>query len=174
MAQNYPVLTQTVSGSGTGVRGTLNSRRNRTFLLQFFANPACDASGYGEGQTYLGQTSVVTSNDCNTSFLVNLSTQVPAGYTITATATDSANNTSEFSACIPVVPTPALAVSVADQQVSLVWSNTPPGFVLKQSDSLMPPVHWTSVTNSAVLSNGQFVVTLPTDLTRRFYVLSFE
>jgi hypothetical protein len=116
----------------------------------------------------------VTSNDCNTSFLVNFSTQVPAGYAITATATDSANNTSEFSACIPVVPTPTLAVSLAGQQVSLAWSNTPSGFVLKQTDSLMPPVHWTSVTNSAVLSNGQFVVTLPTDVNRRFYALSFE
>jgi hypothetical protein len=174
MAQNYPVITQAVSGNGTGVRGTLNSRRNRTFLLQFFANPACDASGHGEGQTYLGQISVVTSNDCNTSFLVNFSTQVPAGYVITATATDSANNTSEFSACMPVVAAPTLAVSLADQQVSLVWSNTPPGFVLKQTDSLMPPVHWTSVTNSAALSNGHFVVTLPTNVNRRFYVLISE
>jgi hypothetical protein len=174
MAQNYPVLTQAVSGNGTGVRGTLNSRRNRAFLLQFFANSTCDASGYGEGQTYLGQTSVVTSNDCNTSFLVSFATPLPAGYVITATATDSANNTSEFSPCIPVVAAPTLAVSLADQQVSLVWSNTPPGFVLKQTDSLSPPVHWISVTNSAVLSNGQFVVTLPTDANKRFYALSFE
>ena len=174
MAQNYPVLTQAVSGNGTGVRGTLNSRRNRTFLLQFFANPACDASGYGEGQTYLGQTSVVTSNDCNTSFLVNFPTQVPAGYVLTATATDSANNTSEFSPCIPLVPAPTLAVSLTDQQVSLAWTNTPTGFVLKQTESLSPPVYWTSVTNSPVLANDQFVVTLPAAMSRRFYALSFE
>ena len=45
MLQNYPVLTQAVSGNGTGVRGTLNSRPNDTFLLQFFANPTCDGSG---------------------------------------------------------------------------------------------------------------------------------
>ncbi len=68
MAQNYPVLTQAVSGNGTGVRGTLNSRPNQPFLLQFFANPTCDSSGNGEGQIYLGQQTVVTSNNCNCEF----------------------------------------------------------------------------------------------------------
>ena len=174
MAQNYPVLTQAVSGNGTGVRGTLNSRRNQTFTLQFFANPTCDASGYGEGQVYLGQTSVLTSNNCNASFAVHLPAQLPAGCAITATATDSANNTSEFSACILVVPTPTLTVGLTNQQVSLGWTNTPTGFVLKQTDSLRPPVHWTSVTNSPVLANGQFVVTLSADAASRFYVLGFE
>ena len=111
MAQNYPVLTQAVSGNGTGIRGTLNSRPNAMFLLQFFANPACGSSLFannGQGQIYLGQTSVVTGNDCNTSFVAALPGSVPVGYVITATATDSANNTSEFSACVPVRPVPAL------------------------------------------------------------------
>src|SRR5262249_2112397 len=42
MLQNFPVLTQVVSGNGTGIRGTLNSKANATFLIQFFANPTCD------------------------------------------------------------------------------------------------------------------------------------
>jgi parallel beta-helix repeat protein len=177
MLQNYPVLTQAVSGNGTVVRGTLNSRPNQTFTLQFFANPTCGSANYpnnGQGQTYLGQTSVLTSNNCNASFAVHLPAQLPASYAITATAIDSANNTSEFSACIPVVPTPTLTVGLTNQQVSLVWTNTPTGFVLKQTDSLWPPVHWTSVTNSPVLANGQFVVTLSANAASRFYVLSFE
>ena len=160
MAQNYPVLTQAVSGNGTGVRGTLNSRPNRPFLLQFFANPTCDSSGYGEGQIYLGQTSVVTSNDCNVSFVASLPGSVPASYVITATATDSANNTSEFSACVPVSSVPTYRQAGRQSAGQLAWTNTATGFVLEQTDSLSPPIQWTTVTNSPVLTNGQFVVTL--------------
>ncbi len=50
--------------------------------------------------------SVVTSNNCNASFVAAFPGSVPVGYVITATATDSANNTSEFSACVPVAPVP--------------------------------------------------------------------
>lgn len=175
MLQNFPVLTQAVSGNGTGVRGTLNSKANSTFLLQFFANPACDSFGYGEGQVYLGQKSIVTSNDCNTSFVAALPGSVPVGYVITATATDSANNTSEFSACFTVGPVPALTIQPATNNlVTLAWTNTTTGFVLKQTDSLSPPIQWTTVTNSPVVTNGQFVVTLPAGTGNRFYVLSFE
>ena len=176
MLQNYPLLTQAVSGNGTGIRGTLNSKANSSFLLQFFANPTCDATGYGEGQIYLGQTSVVTGNDCSASFVAACPASVPVGYVVTATATDSANNTSEFSACVTVLPAPVLTVAPlpASNQVKLAWTNTPTGFVLKQASSLSPPVEWTPVTNTPVLINGQFVVTPTTTTGNRFYVLSFE
>lgn len=175
MAQNYPVLAQAVSGNGTGVRGTLNARPNQAFVLQFFGNLACDSYGNGEGQIYLGQQTVVTSNNCNAGFVATLPSQVPSGYVITATATDSANNTSEFSACVPVTSVPGLTVSlVSNHQVALSWTNTATGFVLKETSTLSPPVKWTTVTNSPVLSNGQFVVTLSAVVGSRFYLLSFE
>jgi titin len=179
MAQNYPVLTQAVSGRGIGIAGTLNSRANATFRLQFFANPTCGSPIFpsnGQGQIYLGQMSVVTSNNCNTSFVAALPGEVPAGYVITATATDSANNTSEFSACVPVTAVPALAVNplVASRQVALAWTNSAAGFVLLQTSSLSPPVQWTAVTNAPVLTNGQYVVTLSAASGNRFYVLSFQ
>ena len=130
---------------------------------------------FGEGQVYLGQKSVVTSNDCNTSFVANLPGTFPIGYVITATATDGANNTSEFSACVPVASVPTLKVApVANQQVSIAWTNTTTGFVLKQTSSLSPPIQWTAVTNTPVVINGQFVVTLPAGTGSRFYVLSFQ
>ncbi len=176
MAQNYPVLTQAVSGNGTGIRGTLNSRPNRTYTLQFFANAVCNALGYGEGQTYLGQTTVMTIADCNASFLASLPVSVPPGSRITATATDGANNTSEFSACITVAPVPPLTVSLlpATRQLRLSWTNTPSGFVLKQTGNLSPPVQWTAVSDPPGLTNGQFVVTLPVSTNDCFYALSFE
>jgi len=175
MLQNFPVLAQAVSGNGSGIRGTLNSRPGQSFLLQFFASPSCDNSGNGEGQIYLGQQSVVTSNNCATSFAASFPTSVPVGYAITATATDSANNTSEFSACVPVGPVPALTLSPsAANQAALAWTNTATGFVLKQTSSLTPVIQWTTVTNVPVVANGQFVVTVSTTAGNRFYRLSFE
>ena len=174
MQQNFPVLTQAVSGTGVGVRGTLNSKANTTFLLQFFANPSCDTLGYGEGQIYLGEKTVVTSNDCNASFVATVAGH-SAGYAITATATDPANNTSEFSACATSAAWPILTVAASsNQQVRFAWTNNPPGFVLKQADSLNAPVQWTTVTNSPATSNGQFVVTQSMTASNRFFLLGFE
>jgi hypothetical protein len=175
MLQNYPLLTQAVSGNGTGIRGTLNSTASTLFLLQFFANPICDASGYGEGQIYLGEKTVVTSNNCNVSFVASLTNSVPVGYAITATATDPSNNTSEFSACLPTVSVPALVgLPAANNQLRLAWTNTSTGFVLKQTDNLSPPIQWATVTNSPVATNGQFVVTQSMTASNRFFLLSFE
>jgi hypothetical protein len=177
MAQNYPLLTQAVSGSGTGIRGTLNSKPNPAYLLQFFASPTRDPSGCGEGQFYLGQMMVVTDNRCTNSFAANLSTPVPPGFSfITAKATDSANNTSEFSASVMVAAVPALTLTSlpASDQMRLSWTNTPAGFVLKQTDNLSPPVEWTMVTNTPIATNGLFVVPLSITTSNQYFRLSFE
>jgi hypothetical protein len=96
--QNYPVLTlASPSSGGTIVQGTFNSTLSATFRLEFFANQTADPSGYGEGQTYLGATSVTTDATGNASFTVTLPVTVPVGNFISSTATDPAGNTSEFS-----------------------------------------------------------------------------
>ncbi|MBZ0280115.1 MAG: SBBP repeat-containing protein [Anaerolineae bacterium] len=101
--QNYPVLTEVLSSAGvTAISGTFNSLPNTTFRLEFFANPTCDSSGYGEGQIYLGFASLTTDGDGNQSFMVGLNVNVPVGQFITATASANSSSTSEFSACIPV------------------------------------------------------------------------
>ncbi len=86
--QNFPVLTSATSGGGsTNIQGTLNSTADTTFRIEFFANTACDPSGFGEGQTFLGFTSVTTDGGGNAGINVALPTAVPAGQFITATAT---------------------------------------------------------------------------------------
>jgi beta-lactamase superfamily II metal-dependent hydrolase len=96
--QNFPVLTSVSSGS-TFIEGTLNSTPDTEFRLEFFANVACDPSGFGEGETFLGSTMVTTDTIGNANFAVTFPTPVPSGQFITATATDPGNNTSEFSEC---------------------------------------------------------------------------
>jgi hypothetical protein len=99
--QNYPVLTMALSSGGsTNIQGTLDSTANTTFRVEFFANDSCDPSGFGEGKTFLGFTDVTTDGSCNASFNVTLPVAVNGLSRLTATATDPAGNTSEFSACI--------------------------------------------------------------------------
>jgi len=99
--QNFPVLTSaSTSGGSTTVNGTLNSTPNTTFRLEFFSNTVCDPSQHGEGQTFLGFISVTTDGGGNASFTATVAA-APAGQQfITSTATDPANNTSEFSQCV--------------------------------------------------------------------------
>ncbi len=104
--QNYPVIT---GGAATDtqitIQGTLNSTANTTFRIELFSNAACDSSGYGEGQNYLGFVNVTTNGSGNATF--STTTVWTAGAVITATATDSGNNTSEFSHCFTAtVPKP--------------------------------------------------------------------
>ena len=103
--QNFPVLT---SADGTlnsmVVSGTLNSTANSTFRLEFFTNAACDASGNGEGQFYLGSQDVLTDGSGNAPFSATVYGAFSAGQQITATATSFGNDTSEFSGGLYILP----------------------------------------------------------------------
>ena len=117
--QNYPdLLFASASETALLVEGTLNSLAGTTFTLDFYASPTCDLSGYGEGKRYLGSTEVTTDGSGNVWLLVNLAVVVPPGQFLTATATDPAGNTSEFSRCLSVLDEAPPAVVVATTQGS--------------------------------------------------------
>ena len=67
-------------------------------------NTTCDApGGNGEGATYLGSmTTGTTDGNGDVSFTFH-PTSMSVGQVITATATSTTGNTSEFSACITVI-----------------------------------------------------------------------
>ncbi len=99
--QNFPTLTAiATSVAFTNIQGTLQSTPNTVFTIQFFANMTLDPSGYGEGERYLGGTTVRTGANGLVAFSADVPATVPAGQYVTATATDPAGNTSEFSAGI--------------------------------------------------------------------------
>jgi hypothetical protein len=107
--ENFPVLaTATISGETVSIGGRVNSTPNTTLRLEFFANASTDASGYGEGQTFLGTVTVTTDANGNAHFSTSFSATVAAGQWITATATDTNGNTSEFSKGLQAVAAPAL------------------------------------------------------------------
>lgn len=95
--QNYPVLTSaTINSNGIVVAGSLNSRPSVVFQLDFYASLAGDESGFGEGQTWLGSRAITNTSGGTVTFNFTLPLTL-AGRYITATATDPAGNTSEFS-----------------------------------------------------------------------------
>jgi parallel beta-helix repeat protein len=101
--QNFPVLTAVAAGAsgGTDVTFTLDSTPSTAFRVEFFANVAPDPSGFGEGQTFLGAVTATTDPSGHVALTAHVPGAVPAGQTVTATATDPAGNTSEFSADFP-------------------------------------------------------------------------
>jgi CSLREA domain-containing protein len=105
--QNYPLLTSyaPAAGGGTRAQGSLDSKPNTSYALDFYANAACDGSGQGEGQALLGTASVTTDSAGHAGIDATLPALPAALPVLTATATDPAGNTSEFSPCLnPATP----------------------------------------------------------------------
>lgn len=97
--QNQPVSNTVWQGSFgySGIQGTLYSKSNSSYRVEFFASPTPDPSNYGEGHYFLGFQNVTTDAGGRANLSVTLGPSMAKGHVLTATATDSENNTSEFS-----------------------------------------------------------------------------
>lgn len=95
---NYPErMSATDDGTATVVEGRVDFPDPQSLTIELFANDEPDPSGHGEGETFLG----TATPEANGRFAATLPAGL-AGQWITATATDAAGNTSEFSAAVPV------------------------------------------------------------------------
>ena len=102
---DFPVLTRaTLTGSTLSFAGYVGSAPHQaTFAgarVEIFKSDN-DPSGHGEGPVYLGAVTADASGDFAGSLMV---AGLAVGDTITATATDASNNTSEFGSDAPVQP----------------------------------------------------------------------
>jgi hypothetical protein len=105
---NYPLIGGASGGPAKGVVNGILQSSNDTYRIGAFASDQCDGGGQGPGEYPVGSTSSMSINNApagsngSAAFSVNL--QAPSGISlagkqITLTATDSAGNTSQFSAC---------------------------------------------------------------------------
>jgi hypothetical protein len=105
--QNFPIVNSAVrSNNNTVVQGVLNSVPASSYSLQFFSSNGCHSSGHGDAENLVGHTTLMTDDAGNAAFTVPLSSSVSIGQVISATATDSTGNTSEFSTCVTVASPP--------------------------------------------------------------------
>ncbi|MCQ3929406.1 MAG: hypothetical protein DPW16_03020 [Chloroflexi bacterium] len=120
--QNFPDLTRASTNgiNATAIQGNLTTRPNLQVRIEFFNNPSCDPSGYGEGMTFLGAYDAVTDSTGVLNFNVTLPIGIPVGSFITATTVaqtvppSSFRNTSEFSPCLAAVSTTNLVLTKTD------------------------------------------------------------
>ena len=118
---NYPTLTSAVTGAGrTLIQGSYIGAANSTYNLQFFTNPVADASGFGQGKTLIGQTSITTDNNGNATVNLILPTPSTVSQFISATSTDAQGDTSEFSNDVTIGQ-----ANIADTGLSVVASPSP-------------------------------------------------
>ena len=112
--QPFPDLTSATSdATSTTVEGTLTSAPSTTFTVEFFADSVCNPSGYGEGERFLGSTTVTTDPSGQGAFTFTVAIPVDPGQFVAATATDPAGNTSQFSACAQVTGVGASLLGLA-------------------------------------------------------------
>ena len=129
--QNFPVIGVAISGS-TAVAGSLTTtpsttEETETYVIDFYASPACDASGFGEGALWLGSTTVETDENGLATFDVELDETGPPGWFLTATATNDLaagevefliGSTSEFSECVEILERPVIQFDSATYTVN--------------------------------------------------------
>ena len=108
--QNFPVIASAYAGTLSITIGTFHSTPSTTFALDFYANAAADPSGYGQGQRWLGTTTVTTDSSGNASFTAQGLSASVAGEWISATATGP-SGTSEFSLDAQAAPLPPSSLS---------------------------------------------------------------
>ncbi len=123
--QNHPIVTD-LADDGT-ISGQLFSETNSSYLIDFYANDgACNPTGYGGGQHYLGSVDATTNASGQAPF--TFASTASAVQTVTAIATAQGlvgGSSSQFSYCIGTSDTATVTVvSAASGERRLQVSNT--------------------------------------------------
>lgn len=96
--QNFPAIESvTINPSDVNIKGSMFGEPLKTYELEFFSNTSADPSGYGEGSTYIGTTTVTTDATGKAEFSFVIFKSISSGNFISSTATGPDFSTSEFS-----------------------------------------------------------------------------
>ena len=116
--QRYPfIVGATGNAAGTVVNFEFAGASSASYRMEVFVNATCDASNFGEGQTYLGAVEITTDSGGTYTGTAALPA-VPAGSRVTMTATrdyyddNNSMESSEFSQCFAVAAGPGGGGSV--------------------------------------------------------------
>jgi len=163
-----PQLTGATPGASS-VAGFLQGAPSENYLVEVFATVACDPTGFGEGETYLGSATVTTDLSGNASFNIPVSPALVAGQFITATATDENEDTSLFSHCIQAGPANDISITQtvstnplpagSNVVFTVTVSNAGPATATGVFMSWEMPKHFTYVSGSNGVQNSSGRVT---------------
>jgi hypothetical protein len=106
--QNFPLFTSITTGATTRVQGVLHTKSSMVYDLDFYANSCSNfPREFAEGHTWIGTTQVTTDGNGDATFDETFPVATTAATRVTATATDPAGNTSEFSQGLAFSSSPA-------------------------------------------------------------------
>jgi photosystem II stability/assembly factor-like uncharacterized protein len=169
---NYPQIDWARAGSETNISGVLHAYPSTTYTIDLYASPTPGPLGFGQGRRYLGSITRTTWASGDAFFADHLPSPTAPGEWLSATATDPAGNTSEFSAArelvelnntlwMPIGPAPVSTTggnapvvagrvdsAVADPyNDEVVYIATDAGGVWKTSDWFDPNPTWLPLTD---------------------------
>jgi hypothetical protein len=168
-----PTLTSDVLTAGRiEVSGTLEDAPNELFRVELFANSQVGTSNPDQGQAYVGFLSVLTDNNGLASFQGSFSSPIDDLEATTATVTDPAGDTSEFSETVPYTVLTSMSQSPAgngspgvylnDDNLGDPTANRPVVFYWATGNSLNQRLSEALLLNLAVASNQTTTGTLQT------------
>ena len=107
--QNYPTFSSPInphvgamlSGDQLHIKGGLDSKPG-VYSMEFFSSPNANPTGFGEGRNFLGSVFIDVGFAGEGVIDTVLTTTAAVGEFLTATATDSDGNTSEFSRAVMI------------------------------------------------------------------------
>lgn len=164
------VTAATVAYGSTQLEGTHLGQPNTAYHLEFFASPPWDPANRPEGKQFLGTITVTTDASGVTAFSATLG-GAPPETVITATATDPAGNTSEFSpALTPAFGSQQASISAArtgNDSLALSWPAAAgdAGYRLVTTTSLIPVIRWEALSDG-IVTNGPTLSVMVTNLPR--------
>ncbi|MDD3517530.1 MAG: right-handed parallel beta-helix repeat-containing protein, partial [Chromatiales bacterium] len=132
--QNFPVINSAISPDGMNfvANYSMNGSPNTLYRIELFVSSSCDASGYGEGERFLGAAFANTDGSGNVTLNAPSFVVLPSalGQYVTMTATNTNTyDTSEFSACTPIM-------------VNAVATPAPTGWPLLMLASMLGGLAW--------------------------------
>lgn len=99
--QNFPEVSSALaSDTETVIEGILESTPETEFRVGFYANPACNPYGYGEGKYLLGEVQVLTDENGSAHFDLDVDPLPPGAEYVSTLATNPGGSTSEFGPCV--------------------------------------------------------------------------
>jgi len=131
--QNFPLILSVDAQPGAlRIRGALHAAPSASYTLDFYADSACSARPrtLAQARVRLGETVVTTSGGeapehggGDAVFDATLPVDLPDGEVVTATATDSAGNTSEISSGIVFDVLPRSGAAAGGQAVAVLGTD---------------------------------------------------
>jgi len=144
---------------------------NRQVLLSW--QPVFGARNYQlkRAASSAGPFSIIAGGITSTNFLDPGAINGATNYYVISSV-NACGSSADSPAIAVFLPLPSLGAGLGSNGFTMTWQGWANDWQLQSTTNLAPPVVWSPVTNAAVTSNGQFIITVPLGSEARFFRLA--